>query len=198
MSSSWIMDLSMPMLSSGTLQNAGNSGTSSPGHVQSNGRGERTVQTIKNLLKKECKNGDPYISLLEYRNTPREGVGSSPAQLLMGRRLKGKLPTSTSLLTPKGTVQVRRQLTEKQEKKKLYFNRQTRKLSDLQVGENVRMQREAVWQPAVVLCKHEHSRSFVVRTPDGRLYRRNRKYLQKTDETTFQTTHEKDIYQNRD
>lgn len=69
---------------------------SSPGHAQSNGQAERTVQTIKNLLKKsEVNNGDPYISLLEYRNTPLEGVGLSPAQLLMGRQLKGKLPTLT-------------------------------------------------------------------------------------------------------
>lgn len=98
--------------------------TSSPGHTQSNGQAERTVQTIKNLLKKsEFNDGDPYISLLEYRNTPLESVGLSPAQLLMGRRLKGKLPTSTSLLTP---VQVCRQLREKQEKQKLYFDMQTR------------------------------------------------------------------------
>lgn len=100
--------------------------TSSPGHAQSNGQAERTIQTIKNLLKKSvCNNGDPYISLLEYRNTPVEGVGLSPAQLLMGWWLKGKLPTSISLLTPEGTVQVRRQLEEKREKQKLYFDRET-------------------------------------------------------------------------
>lgn len=173
--------------------------TSSPGHAQSNGQAERTVQTVKNLLKKsEGNNGDPYISLLEYRNTPLEGVGLSPAQLLMGRRLKGKLPTSTSLLTPEGTAQIRRQLSEKQEKQKLYFDRQTRRLSDLQAGDNVRIQRGETWQPAVVLNKHEQPRSFVVRTPDGRQYRRNRKHLRRTDETSFPYTNEQDIYQNID
>ena len=40
--------------------------TSSPGHAQSNGQAERTVQTVKNMLKKaQSGNGDPYIALLE-------------------------------------------------------------------------------------------------------------------------------------
>lgn len=65
--------------------------TSSPCHTQSNGQAERTVQTIKNLLKKSKCSGDPYLSLLEYRNTPLVGVGLSLAQLLMGRQLKSKL-----------------------------------------------------------------------------------------------------------
>lgn len=71
------------------------------------------------MKKSECNKGDPYISLLEYRNTPLEGAGLSPEQLLMGQRLKGKLSASTSfLLIPEGTVQVCRQLEEKQEKQK--------------------------------------------------------------------------------
>lgn len=45
--------------------------TSSPGHSQSNGQAERSVQTVKNMLKKvQSSNGDPYIALLEYSNTP--------------------------------------------------------------------------------------------------------------------------------
>ncbi|XP_024119581.1 uncharacterized protein K02A2.6 [Oryzias melastigma] len=160
--------------------------TSSPTHAQSNGQAERTIQTIKNLLKKsENEKGDPYVSFLEYRNTPLEGVGLSPAQLLMGRRLKGKIPMSTSLLIPKGSAQVKRQLRRRQEKQKLYFDRQTKTLPDLHAGEKIRMQRGATWQPAEVLHRHKQPRSFVVRTPDGRLYRRNRKHLRRTEEKTF-------------
>ena len=58
--------------------------TSSPEFPQSNGQAERAIQTVKNLLKKaqeSCR--DPYIALLEYRNTPLDGVGYSPAQLPM-------------------------------------------------------------------------------------------------------------------
>lgn len=59
--------------------------TSSPGHAQSNGQVKKAVQIVKMLLKKSQKDaGDPYIALLEYRNTPLEGVGLLPAQMLMG------------------------------------------------------------------------------------------------------------------
>ena len=60
-------------------------GTSRP-NPQSNGQAERTVQSLKNLLKRsQCDNDDPYVALLQYRNTPLDGIGLSPAQLLMGR-----------------------------------------------------------------------------------------------------------------
>ncbi len=43
-----------------------------------------------------------------------------------------------------------------------------------------------------VLHKHEQPQSFVVRTADGRLYKRNRKYLRKTDEKPCPSTNEQD------
>lgn len=107
------------------------------------------------------------------------------AQLLMGRQLKGKLPALTSLLTPGGAVQVRRQLREKQEEQKLYYDRQTRQLSGLQAGENVRIQRGEIWKPAVVLHKHEPPQSFVVCTQDGRLEERVYSYDLENDRDTF-------------
>lgn len=68
--------------------------TSSPLYPQSNGLAERTVQTAKTILDKAHAQGsDPYLSLLEYRNTPVDGL-KSPAQLLMIRRLHLVLPTT--------------------------------------------------------------------------------------------------------
>ena len=68
---------------------------------EANGLVEKAVQTVKDPLTKAKKYGkDPYISLLEYRNTPVDGLGS-PAQLLMNRRLRSVIPTTTAQLHPR-------------------------------------------------------------------------------------------------
>ena len=54
------------------------------------------MQTIKSLLKKAR---DPYRASLAYRATPLSN-GYSPAQLLMGRRLRTSLPTFPESLQP--------------------------------------------------------------------------------------------------
>ncbi|XP_046724303.1 uncharacterized protein LOC124398258 [Silurus meridionalis] len=58
--------------------------TSSPHFPQSNWEAERAVRTIKNLLKKSA---DPYLALMAYRVAPLTN-GYSPAELLMGRKLR--------------------------------------------------------------------------------------------------------------
>ena len=57
--------------------------TSSPYHPQGNSEAERSVQTMKNLLKKST---DPYIALLNHCTTPLLH-GYSPAELMMCRKL---------------------------------------------------------------------------------------------------------------
>uniref|UniRef100_A0A8C1P7C4 Integrase catalytic domain-containing protein n=1 Tax=Cyprinus carpio TaxID=7962 RepID=A0A8C1P7C4_CYPCA len=163
--------------------------TSSPGYAQYNAKPERAVQTVKNLLKKaQSSQCDLYIALLEYRNTPMEGIGLSPALLLMGRRLRTKLPTSSALLTTDTMSQVHEQLKQRQKKQKQNYDRMAKYLPDLQPGEDIRMQKGDSWKPAVVLEKHDSfMKAFIVKTPDGKLFRRNRIHLRKTRETDSST-----------
>ncbi|XP_056109383.1 uncharacterized protein K02A2.6-like [Rhinichthys klamathensis goyatoka] len=169
--------------------------TSSPRYAQSNGQAERMIQTIKRMLtKSQDENGDPYVALLEYRNTPLDGIGLSPAQLLMGRRLKAKLPTSSKLLTPKGCEKVQEKLKQRQSKQKFYYDKNTKLLPEISPGDKVRVQQGQIWNPATVLKKHDSPRSYVLCTPDGRIYRRNRKHLLKTKEQKFPSAPDQDDF----
>lgn len=121
-------------------------------------------------------------------DTPLEGIGLSPAQLLMGRRLKSKLPTCASLLITEKSSEVCEKLRERQRTQKMYYDQHARLLPDLHAGERIRMQRGETWQPAVVEVEHKQPRSYLVRTPEGNLYRRNRRHLRKTGEKETEAT----------
>ncbi|XP_060572193.1 uncharacterized protein LOC132730323 [Ruditapes philippinarum] len=75
--------------------------TSSPYHSRSNGMAEKGVSIAKKTLTKakESKQ-NPYVCILEYRNTPLE-CGYTPNQLLMGRRTKSVVPVSEKGFIPR-------------------------------------------------------------------------------------------------
>ena len=63
--------------------------TTSQYFPKSNGFAERMVKTVKKLLEHTT---DPYKSILSYRATPPPWCGLSPAELLMGRRIRTDIP----------------------------------------------------------------------------------------------------------
>ena len=159
--------------------------TSSPHYPTSNGLVERNVQTVKQLLRKADESiQDAFLALLEFRNFRITGMDESPAELLMSRKLRTRLPTSKSLLQPqpRPTSQIRHNLLTRKQRQKAFYDRGTRPLSQLHEGEPVRMKRGREWTPAVVVKQHQAPRSYIVATPDGTQMRRNRFHLQPTKE----------------
>ena len=157
--------------------------TSSPLHSNSNGLAEKTVSVVKHLFLKAKQSGkDPYISILEYRNTPLD-CGYSPNQLLMGRRTKSILPTTDKQLQPIqiDPEKVRNSMAQAKGKQKQYYDRTAKPLPPLNLNEYVRVQFGKTWKPAkVIKINDEHS--YTVQTKDGGIYRRNRRLLIKTPE----------------
>ncbi|XP_014678323.1 PREDICTED: uncharacterized protein LOC106818112 [Priapulus caudatus] len=76
--------------------------TVSPYNSKANGKAESSVKAAKRMLRKAKKSGtDPYLALLEIRNTPTQGMGSSPMQRLNNRRARTLLPMTPNLLKPR-------------------------------------------------------------------------------------------------
>ncbi|XP_060081822.1 uncharacterized protein K02A2.6-like [Ylistrum balloti] len=156
--------------------------TSSPHYPQSNGQAERTVQTVKRLLK---KSNDPYLALLEYRNSNIDEVGLSPAQMFLGRRLKTTIPTSLPLLKAEAFDKVREQLVKRQKKQQQSYDRHASGgLQPLSPGDQVLLQQHpntcrSEWKHGTVIEKHKTPRSYVIRS-GNRAYRRNRRHLRPT------------------
>ncbi len=121
-------------------------------------------------------NKDPFEGLLKYHNTPFEDIGSSPVQLLMGRRTRTMILTHRGLLLPQTPkcAKVVKGLQHRQLVSKKYYDRSGRDLPPLEVGDKVRIcpNRENKWCSAEVL-----PRSYVVQDESGSVYRRNRKQI---------------------
>lgn len=147
--------------------------TSSPRYPQSNGFVEGAVGIIKKSLK---KTSDSYIALQSYRATPL-GNGYSPAELLMGRKLRTSLPSAPSTLEPKlvNTQELKRWERRRTQQKSNYDRRRgARQPEPLRRGDIVwitNQQKQSVVQSAA-----ESPRSYFVDT-DTETPRRNRFHL---------------------
>ena len=148
--------------------------TSSPGFPRANGAAERSVQTLKAMIRKA---EDPYKALMAYRSTPLEN-GYSPTELLFGRRIRTTVPVMPIQLQPcwPDLQEVREKEFGLRERTKINYDSLHRvtNLPELQPGEPVWIRDMA--RPGVVQKPHESPRSYVVETDTGSL-RRNRSQL---------------------
>ena len=152
--------------------------TSSPLYPRSNGLAERSVQLAKSMLKKvKEENGDIHLCLLNYRATLVQGLEYSPAQLMLSRQLRCRLPTSEKCLEPKLIPPMIKNLKSKQSVQKKYYDRNVKTLLSLNEGDSVLIPSNKVWKKASVKEKHASPRSYIVTTEDNTDYRRNRQDL---------------------
>ena len=141
--------------------------TSSPRYPKSHGKAESALKVANNLFKKAIKGDkDPWSALQDYRNTPTEGMKSSPAQRLMSRRTRTLLPTATSLLHQKVAEGVEDQIIQKKQKANYYHDRTAKLLPEREVGQEVRVaptERSKPWKSATCVQKLSDC-SYLVRT----------------------------------
>ena len=151
--------------------------TSSPRYPLSNGLAERTVRTVKSLIKK-CKQtgGDVQEALLHLRATPQADL-PSPAEMLFGRQVKTTLPGRHSRHQ---LSDVHDQHQQRRMRMKTDHDRHAGpELPPLAIGQKVRTLNpdDNTWFPAQVSRICEEPRSYEVTTPNGRVLRRNRSHL---------------------
>lgn len=159
--------------------------TSSPNYPQSNGKVERAVREAKKVIRKANKSkSDLHLAILDHRNTPMEGLDSSPAQCLMSRRTKTLLPTHGNLLKPQVVENVSQKLIRNKARQAEYYNHTARDLKPLEPGDIVRIQPskyEKEWQRGEVK-RQVDTRSYEVVTENHSTLRRNRRHLRKSSE----------------
>jgi hypothetical protein len=161
--------------------------TISPGNSKANGAAESAVKIFKRIVRK-CKasNEDPFLGFLNLRNTPTAGMTTSPAQRLMGRQTRALMPVSDSKLEHR-EIDSKGEAMKKEDKRVREGKYSGKEFSMLKVGENVRIQpyskdtRE--WKEGKIE-KQITSRSYQVKTSDGKSLRRNRQHLREKPTST--------------
>jgi hypothetical protein len=114
--------------------------TVSPKHLQANEKAEKAVGVCKTLIKKSIEGKtDFYLALLEWRNIPQAEIGLSPAQRLYGRRLGGVVPTISKQLEPELYPGVQEKMKMSKDKQKQCYDRGSRPLKDLAVGDTIQL-----------------------------------------------------------
>ena len=122
-------------------------------------------------------------AVLQYRNTPIQGVGLSPAQLLLHRQLRDCVPAHPTLYMPhKEWVMAanfrEESLAKRNAKLTTEYNRTAHELSTLEVG--IQNQRTKRWDITGLVVEVLPDRQYRIRVDgSGRITLRNRRFMKK-------------------
>ena len=145
--------------------------TSSPRYPQSNGGAERCIQTVKNLLKKAS---DPHLALLMYRATPLAN-GLSPSEILMGRKLRTKLPILPFTLNPHSpdltTLKQKEQHYKEKQRENYNSRHAVQEQPPLNPGDSVFT--KDLQRQGQIIRSHNNPRSYIIRTEKDTVRRNN-------------------------
>ena len=152
--------------------------TSSPYRAQSNGKAEDAVETAKRLLKRST---DPYLALLEQRNTATAGMSTSPAQRQIGRSTRSIVP---QIRCDDGCATIMQEKAHKRANIQRRYNKSATDLPAVAEGTSVLLRdfvsHKQKWKDAKVV-KRLSERSYVLYV-DGETVRRNRQYFRPISE----------------
>ena len=152
---------------------------SSAYHAQGNGLAESAVKQTKGLLKKLGNDWPSFMmALIEFRNTPSEDAGASPAQQFFGRIQRTTLPIlpgQTKLNVEDANKAAQKKKTRRAQQ---YAARNTQDLPTLPEGQRVLIQTPEGWNTAATVISSSHGdRSYSLRMDDGSTKRLNRRIL---------------------
>lgn len=150
--------------------------TSSPNNPRSNGLVESSVKIVKALIKKSHDGKTDFQkSLMIYRSAPLQN-GLSPAQMLMGRRIRTNLPIHQALLTPAGANKIKAAKQQHKIKQREKYDKKAKTLQRLKPGDRVRILNHASGTREQQGCVEREllPRSYEIQTERGAILRRNR------------------------
>ena len=167
---------------------------SSADYPQSNGRAEVAVKTAKRLIMANTRtdgslNSDAIMrGLLQYRNTPVQGINLSPAQILLHRNLKDALPGLPIHYKMHKfwleQAEVRLKTRQKEQLRKAEENDSSKQvLQKLEIGDTVLVQNKRTgkrnrWDRSGSVVGVRPNRQYLVQMQDsGRNTLRNRRHL---------------------
>ena len=170
---------------------------SSVANPHSNCRAELGVKTLKRMIRDnlttlgDLDTAELTRALLQYKNTKDRDTGASPAELLLGRKLRDFIPAPTKRLLGQKWINLAKQreeaLADRGARLKEKWSQNTKALPELKPGDKVIIQnqlgnRPRQWHKTGVISKFNGYDQYEVMV-DGsrRITLRNRKYLRKID-----------------